>query len=70
MRKRGTIRIGIVGCRTIGSRVARAIEVGKIPAVPARLHNRFQARSGGGLAAFTEPSFRLNPRESASHVCT
>jgi len=49
------VKIGIVGCGTIGSGVARAIEVGKISAVLAGLHNRTQARAEA-LARSLSPS--------------
>jgi aspartate dehydrogenase len=49
------VKIGIVGCGTIGSGVARAIEAGTIPAVLAGLHNRTQARAEA-LARSLSPS--------------
>jgi aspartate dehydrogenase len=49
------VKIGIVGCGTIGSGVARAIEPGKIPAALAGLHNRIQARAEA-LARSLSPS--------------
>jgi aspartate dehydrogenase len=39
------VRMGIVGCGTIGTGIARAIESGRIPAVLSGLHNRTQARA-------------------------
>lgn len=39
------LKIGIVGCGTIGTGIARAIEAGRIPAALAGLHNRTRARA-------------------------
>jgi len=39
------VRVGIVGCGTIGTEIARAIEAGKIPATLAGLHNRTRERA-------------------------
>jgi aspartate dehydrogenase len=39
------VRMGIVGCGTIGAGIARAIEAGRIPAVLSGLHNRTKARA-------------------------
>ena len=48
------LKIGIVGCGTIGSAIAHAIEAGKIPAILTGLHNRTPARAealAGSLSA-------------------
>jgi aspartate dehydrogenase len=39
------VRMGIVGCGTIGTGIARAIESGRVPAVLSGLHNRTRARA-------------------------
>jgi aspartate dehydrogenase len=49
------LKIGIVGCGTIGSAIARAVEGGKIPALLAGLHNRTPARAKA-LAESLSPS--------------
>jgi aspartate dehydrogenase len=55
MRSEGMVKIGIVGCGTIGSGIARAIEAGQIPATLAGLHNRSRARAEA-LARSLSPS--------------
>jgi len=49
------LKIGIVGCGTIGSGIAHAIQAGKIPALLAGLHNRTPARAKA-LAESLSPS--------------
>jgi aspartate dehydrogenase len=49
------LKIGIVGCGTIGAAISRAIEAGQIPAVLAGLHNRTRARAEA-LAQSLSPS--------------
>ena len=39
------LKIGIAGCGTIGTGIARAIEAGRIPAALSGLHNRTRARA-------------------------
>ena len=43
----GMLRIGIVGCGTIGSALARAIDEGRIPALLTGLANRTRGRAEG-----------------------
>ena len=49
------LQIGIAGCGTIGTGIARAIEAGRIPAALSGLHNRTPARAEA-LAGLLSPS--------------
>ncbi|MCX5735719.1 MAG: DUF108 domain-containing protein [candidate division NC10 bacterium] len=49
------LTIGIAGCGTIGTGIARAIEAGRIPAALSGLHNRTRARAEA-LAGVLSPS--------------
>jgi aspartate dehydrogenase len=61
------LKIGIVGCGTIGSGIARAIEAGTIPATLAGLHNRTQPRAEA-LARSMSPSPPILELSQLIHV--
>jgi len=49
------VKMGIVGCGTIGAGIARAIEEGKIPATLAGLHSRTRNRAEALAQALSPP---------------
>lgn len=49
------VRMGIIGCGTIGTGIARAIKAGQIPAVLSGLHNRTRARANALAASLAPP---------------
>jgi aspartate dehydrogenase len=49
------LKMGIVGCGTIGAGIARAIDSGRIPAILAGLHNRSRMRAEALASSLSSP---------------